>query len=172
MRKRTICFLLIIVLVLAVCSTGCGLSLENTDGKKEETKAFDTATVEDNTATVEDNFVDNRVMVVLTHEASMEFKSYSAADFPEIACKSVENLSTAAAEKVQAKLRGEIPKDLDVNAAFMYRNVKVDTFKTILSLELENPGKENVLKAVRALEKREDVYYVGPDYILALDNTN
>lgn len=165
MRKRTICFLLIIVLVLAVCSTGCGLSLENTDGKKEETKVFDTATVED-------NFVDNRVMVVLTHEASMEFKSYSAADFPEIACKSVKNLSTAAAEKVQAKLRGEIPEDLDVNAAFMYRNVKVDTFKTILSLELENPGKENVLKAVRALEKREDVYYVGPDYIIALDNTN
>lgn len=165
MRKRTICFLLIIVLVLAVCSTGCGLSLENTDGKKEETKVFDTATVED-------NFMDNRVMVVLTHEASMEFKSYSAADFPEIACKSVKNLSTATAEKVQAKLRGEIPKDLDVNAAFMYRNVKVDTFKTILSLELENPGKENVLKAVRALEKREDVYYVGPDYIIALDNTN
>ena len=162
MFKRIVCSLLIIALALAIGNIGFIPAVDATDTKKEETKVFDTATKDD-------DFVDNRVMVVLNHEASLKFRSYSAKDFPEVACKSVRDLSTAAAEKVQAKLRGERLAEPDVNAAFMNRNIKTETFKTILCLELETPGEENVLNAVKALEKREDVYYVGPDYIIPMD---
>ncbi len=162
MFKRIVCCLLIIALALAIGNIGFIPAVDATDTKKEETKVFDTATKDD-------NFVDNRVMVVLNHEASLKFKSYSTKDFPEVACKSVRNLSTAAAEKVQAKLRGERLAEPDINAAFMNRNINTETFKTILCLELETPGKENVLKAVKALEQREDIYYVGPDYFISFD---
>lgn len=54
----------------------------------------------------------------------------------------------------------------------MAENVNVDSFRRILCLELDNPGKGNVLRAVKALEKRSDVYYVGPDYILSCDSVS
>ncbi len=162
MRKQIVCCLLISVLLLAIINISLVFSEEAANTEKVENKISDPAPIED-------NFEDNRILVVITHEESLKFKNYSEKDFPEIACKSVENLSTAAAERVQAKLRGEQLDESDINAAFMNRNVKVEKFKTILCLELETPGKENVLKAVELLQKREDIYSVSPNYFLSFD---
>ena len=51
----------------------------------------------------------------------------------------------------------------------MNRNIDVDGFRRILYLKLANPGKGNVLRAVAALEQREDVYSAEPDYIYQVD---
>lgn len=162
MFRRVVSYLLVIALVLAVGNVLFASVVNAVDTGKVENKVFDTATSED-------DFVDNHVVVILNNAASLKFRSYSSSDFPEIACKSVQNLSTAAAVKVQAKLRGERLAESDISAALMNKNVKTETFKTILCLELETPGKENVLQAVKALQQREDVYYVGPDYIISLN---
>lgn len=162
MFRRVVSYLLVIALVLAVGNVLFASVVNAVDTGKVENKVFDTATSED-------DFVDNHVVVILNNAASLKFKDYTPSDFPEIACKSVQDLSTGAAEKVQAKLRGEEPDENDADAVFMYRNNKPEKYKTILCLELETPGKENVLQAVKALEQREDVYYVGPDYIISLN---
>ena len=149
-----ISYLLVIALTLTVGKASLILPVGAVDAEKTETKILDTATVDD-------DFTDDCVLVILTNAESLKFRQYTATDFPEVACKSVEDLSSASAARVQAKLRGDEMEAKDAGEAFMNRNVKVDTFRTILCLELETPGKGNVLKAVRALEQREDVYIIS-----------
>ncbi len=162
MLRKMISCLLIIALMLTVGKVSIIIPVGAIDADKTEAKVLDTATMED-------DFTDDCVMVILTNTESLKFRSYTASDFPEVACKSVEDLSSASAARVQAKLRGDEMETRDAGAAFMNRNVNVDTFRTILCLKLETPGKGNVLKAIRALEQREDVYYAGPNYIITLD---
>ena len=162
MLRKMISYLLVIALTLMVGKASLIIPVGAIDAGKTETKVLDTATMDD-------DFTDDCVMVILTNAESLKFRNYTAADFPEVACKSIEDLSSASAARVQAKLRGEEMEAKDAGAAFMNRNVKVDTFRTILCLKLETPGKGNVLKAIRALEQREDVYYAGPNYIITLD---
>ncbi len=162
MFRKMISFLLVVAFVFTVGKASIIIPVGAIDAEKTETKVLDTATMED-------DFTDDCVMVILTNAESLKFRNYTAADFPEVACKSVEDLSSASAARVQAKLRGDEMETRDAGAAFMNRNVNVDTFRTILCLKLETPGKGNVLKAIRALEQREDVYYAGPNYIITLD---
>lgn len=84
------------------------------------------------------DFSDNRVLIVLTDEASLAFKrgerEYTAESFPEIDAAEVEHLTAS-------------------------MNV------TILLITLSENGKENVLEAVEALKSREDVKVAEPDYL-------
>jgi len=45
--------------------------------------------------------------------------------------------------------------------------INLDTFKRILSINLEVTGKENVVKAIKLIEKRPEVIYAGPNYYLS-----
>ncbi len=45
-----------------------------------------------------------------------------------------------------------------------------DTFHNSLVLTLKNPGKKNVLKAIKELEKCEGVIASEPDYIYEMVN--
>lgn len=118
------------------------------------------------TITTMNDFADDSVMVVLTHEASLEFVDYTPADFAEIGCAEVQDLSSAKGAKVQAVLRGEQLDMSSVGARFMNQNIDVDGFRRILCLKLATPGKGNVLRAVMALEQREDVLYAEPNYVI------
>lgn len=121
------------------------------------------------TITTMNDFTDDCVMVVLTHEASLQFIDYTPADFPELECAEVDDLSSAKGAKVQAVLRGE-QLDMDsIGARFMNQNIDVEGFRRILCLRLANPGKGNVLRAVMALDQREDVYSAEPNYILTME---
>ena len=162
--RKVVCCILLIALSLTVGNVHLVSTVNALDTEKTEDKIFDTATLND-------DFVDNHIIVILNNVESLKFKDYTSSDFPEIACKSVRNLSTAAAARVQAKLRKEQSTTTDIGAAFLNKNVKTETFKTILCLELETPGKANVLQAIESLKQRKDIYYVGPDYILPLNLT-
>ena len=67
-------------------------------------------------------------------------------------CTSVEDLSTATADKIK--------KGVDEKLANRYQQ--------LLCLELDRNSKENVLAAIKEIEKRDDVYYAGPDYKMNL----
>lgn len=54
-------------------------------------------------ATTEDEFADNRVMVVLSNDASLDFNIYEAADFSEIDCAAVDDLSEASGKKYRQR---------------------------------------------------------------------
>lgn len=119
-------------------------------------------------ATLEDDFADNRVIVVITHEASMGFKTYTTSDFAEVNVKTVSDLTTATANMVQAKVSGTDVVMTNGVTVKSDNKVKVDTYNQIITLELQETGKENVLAAIKELEKRSDVKYAGPDYILSI----
>lgn len=159
MFKKVICYLLATAFVLAVGGVQFVLPVDANHIGNTEVKIYDTATLDH-------DFVDNHVMVILTNTASLDFRNYTPADFSEISCKSVQNLSSAKGAKVQAKLRGEEIAVASTEVSLMSTNINENAFRTILCLELETPGKGKVLQAIRALEQRSDVYYVGPDYIL------
>ena len=116
------------------------------------------------TATLEDDFADDCVLVVITNIASLKFKKYTAADFPEIQCIAVQDLSTAATERVQTFLEtGTVPDVLGFD-----KEVNIEQFHQLLCLTIENAGKQNVLDAIKELEKREDVLSAEPDYAIYL----
>ena len=54
------------------------------------------------------------------------------------------------------KLKQRIDKNMLIN---------LDVFHRIFCLKIGNPGKENVINAIRELEKREDILSAEPDYI-------
>ena len=117
------------------------------------------------TITMQNDFTDDAVMVVLTNEASLQFIDYTPDDFPELDCVEINDLSSGKGAKVQAVLRGEQLEMDSIGAQFMNQNIGVNGFRRILCLKLANPGKGNVLRAVMALEQREDVYSAEPNYI-------
>ena len=162
MYKKMLCCLLAFALVLA--SGGLQIALPVT-----ALTIPDGITDGSETVTMMNDFTDDCVMVVLTHEASLQFVNYTPADFPEIECAEIEDLSSAKGAKVQAVLRGEELEMDSVGARFMNQNIDIDGFRRILCLELENPGKGNVLRAVAALEQREDVYSAEPNYIYQVE---
>lgn len=156
MYKKMLCCLLAFALVLVLWGVSAILPVD-AEPMPDETIG---------SVTMQNDFTDDKVMVVLTHEASLQFIDYTPADFPEIECAEIEDLSSGMGRKVQAVLRGEELEMDSLGARFMNRNIDVDSFRRILCLKLANPGKGNVLRAVMALEQREDVYSAEPNYIL------
>ena len=83
------------------------------------------------------------------------------------------NLTSATTALANAKIQGQpIPKEFATNANVRtfedFYDVDLEKFNQILCLELKNPGKQNVLNAIKVLEKHPDVKYAGPDYVIAM----
>ena len=119
-------------------------------------------------ASVEDFFVDNRVAVVLNRAASMNFKAYTPKDFPEIRTTRVTDSTDLIMDVVKQQLEAEKTRDFGklkerIETGML---VDVDKFRRILYLDLPVKSKENVLEAIKLLEKREDILYAGPDYFI------
>jgi len=122
------------------------------------------------TVTLEDEFADDRVVIVLNKEASMNFKTYTPEDFPEGLFSRVDDSTALTMQLVRKQLEAEKTGDwseleLHIENAML---VDVENFRRILDLVLMEKSKENVLAAIRILEKREDVLYAGPDYFFSL----
>ena len=117
------------------------------------------------TATLEEEFAENRVMVVMSNQTSRQFNRYNAEDFSEINCVSVSDLSTATEAKLKAAQASVSVSEKD-NAINRASCVDIDDYNQVLCLELKDAGKENVLKAIEQLQKRDDIIYAGPDYVI------
>ena len=151
MKIRILSIILLLVLLLTACqSSGIDLkAAEEKWGKRD--------------------FEYNGIMVYIAHEESMQFIEYTPEDFAEIGCIKVNDYSSAAAERIQRVMRGEISEDQW--GAWMDKNVTqkdIDSFRRILFLELEDQTREGVLRALTIMEQKENIYRVEPNWILTL----
>jgi len=122
-------------------------------------------------ATLDDNFADNRVLVVLTREASLEFNTYTANSFASLGCTKVTDLSTATGAMARTAM--------EQATSMLYSNhsrivstkhtESISRYNQILCLQLDQHSKENVLDVIAALEKQEGILYAGPDYYINFD---
>ena len=115
--------------------------------------------------TTDNDFADDRVLVVLSKQETMHFRSYSASDFTEIGISSVDELSKTSREVMQRQMNSSAREKNEME-------INPNTFRTILCLKLQRPGKENVLEAVRKLKLRNDVISAEPDVVLRIESTN
>lgn len=147
--KRLNVFLLLLVLVLAINQGIFFLFSEKVSNEKVLC-----------TATIEDNFDDETVLLALSNEESMKFKKYSTADFKDVDCASVEEITESLVDKIKKQQSGIIAED----------ELIIDTtkFQRIFEITLKKKGKENVLKAIKTLEKKDDIYCVEPNYQLSI----
>jgi hypothetical protein len=112
-------------------------------------------------------FATDRVLVTLTHDASLKFATYSAASFSEISCKGVTDLTSDIGEKVQQKLTqtatAEKTATFTKSASTFMKNLDINSYKQILCLHLSEPGENNVLAAIKSLSSNPAVYSASPD---------
>ena len=121
-------------------------------------------------ASQEDDFADDRVVIILNKTATFKFKTYTPEDFPGIDCLLVTDSTEFGMEIVKQQLEAEKTRNWSKlkKRIEMGMLMDVDSFRRIIDLHLAVKSKENVLKAIRLLEKREDILYAGPDYFMEL----
>ncbi len=143
--KNMICSLL-------VCFLTAGMALESSANAQFNSPYFaeESFVLQDEqlvpcSADLDDSFKDDTILVSLKHKDSEVNKPYSPEDFPEIQAVSVEDLTYT--------VGGE---DNDL--------IRKEKFHQILSIQIKNTGKSNVLDAIEKLEARKDVHAVSPDY--------
>lgn len=112
------------------------------------------------TATIEDEFADDRIIITLNKNESKKLKDYTPEDFPEIELSSIQDLTFPVKEKLKDKSR--LASQADTNLL-----LDEDVFHVILSLTLKDTGKQNVLNAIKTIEKRTEVICAEPDYIMS-----
>ena len=140
-------------------------------------QADDLISADDTVVNKNVRFADDSILVLMTREASLKFKTYSTDDFAEIGCRTVSDLSTSAGARTQKALNEAVTTfSSDEQPAFAelserHREI-VSNYKQILCLKLKEPGKENVLAAIERLKERDDVLTAEPDYILTFDGTS
>ena len=141
------------------------------------------------TICVNSDFADDRVLVVLNQqkttrilEAMESRECNNAINFSGLGIVEVEDLTRDSAEVlVEQKRKREIISTDGMNGMSDYSSVRewqrdssidIDAceFRIILSLTLERPGKENVLRTIRQLEQREYVLSAGVDFVMHNDS--
>lgn len=96
---------------------------------------------------IDDNFDDNSLLVMMNENVSLEKDEFTIHDFPEIDCKKIIIINKSIKKKY------------------------LNNFKSILYIELETNSKGNVLDCIEILEKRKDICYVSPNYMLYTSDT-
>ena len=105
-------------------------------------------------ATIEENFEDDKVIVILDHQKSRINGAVSLNDFSALA-GDIEFVS--------------IKDEFKISDVEKYQKSNTN-FRQILSLTLKESGKENVIKAVKELEKIDGVLLAQPEYIYGIQN--
>jgi len=110
---------------------------------------------------VEDNFTNDTVIIVLNEEETHKFKTYTPEDFPEIDCVTVNDLTSYTVNYVQQEIQsrklGKKPEKI--------KKINVDNFRRILSIELREKSKENVIESIKKLEIREEIVSAEPNIL-------
>lgn len=118
-----------------------------------------------------ENFAEDRVIIVLDNEASLKFKKYTASDFSFIDCTQVVDMSSYIGSAVETAMQN-IAQHVISNAELQnYTGIDFNRYNQILCLELETPGKTNVISAITKLQKMDGVLYACPDYQIKVAKT-
>ena len=112
-------------------------------------------------ATIDEDFKDDRVVVTLKHDYSEINASLTAADFKVKEVKPSKGLNIGSFKQSDiAKVENSVHIEDPENNPLLNK----EKFHQILTIKLGNPGKENVLAAILALEKLDNVLAAEPDY--------
>lgn len=111
-------------------------------------------------------FKDDTVLVVLNRRASLQLNRYSNRSFPELDLIRVEHSSLACEDVVRYKLDYTQARNSSISLEDTLRSETFETFRQTLRLTLRNPGRENVLSAIRLLERRDDVKSASPNFMI------
>ncbi len=98
-----------------------------------------------------DNYSDNSVLIIMEHSDTLN-KRFTLDDF---LCKEIEDISFSGLSELTLDQTNLIRRSNNNNS---------DNYRRIFKLELENNDKSDVLRVIRALEKRNDIYYTGVSY--------
>ena len=120
------------------------------------------------TATLDDDFCDSRIIVVMNRQASRDLRYISTREFSEVGISSVEDVSPALQLAKNSRAESMMMNGTSSNIDPDW-NVDTDNFRRILTLTLRNPGRENVLRAIRVLERRGDIVGAEPNFYEGLD---
>lgn len=102
-------------------------------------------------ATLDDDFSDNCIIVVINKSNSKINKKYEKTKFRDIGAARVEDLTA-------------VDNDVDINGEDSLINT--GDFRQILKITLKKPGKKEVLKAIKKLEKRPEIESAEPNYLI------
>ena len=169
--KKLSSFVLSVVMICSLCASGFAFGVFATETTESEEKVYCEATLAD-------DFSDSRVLVVVDSLTSWKLEDFSLSDFAEVDCTAVKNLTALTQECLREKFEfvrasAERLRNGEILFPENFEGVDInpDTFKQILCLELNTPGKENVLEAIKALEKLPFVHYAGPAYTVSLQSS-
>lgn len=129
-------------------------------------------TADDNIGISEDAiFAEDRVIVVLDNETSLKFNEYNASDFSSIGCKQVNDLTNCVGNSVEASINNIAQHVVYGEDLQEYKVVDFDRYNQILCLELETPGRANVISAISKLQIMDGVLAACPDYKIEATKT-
>ena len=173
MDRKKNCLILSCVLSLSffVLQISCQLEPSSAGNESSYRAVAETGEIKSySNATMEEAFADDRVAIVLNKSVSMNFKEYTPEDFPEIQCTRVMDATRLTMEVVKQQLEAQRTGDWSALRERIEVGMLVDIekFRRILYLELPKKSKENVLVAIKMLERKEDILYAGPDYKMEL----
>ena len=150
MKKKYISLIICLIFILSMCLATHSIAVAQVI---DEEKVY--CEIDENT-----DFADDTIMVVLTNKVSLSTKKYTVADFSEISCTEVTDLTEELWQQV-------INHQHSINCN-PERETNAETFNRILKLKISDSGKSNVVAGIRKLEKRNDVKEAEPDYFVSL----
>lgn len=114
---------------------------------------------------VNDNFADDKVIIVLSMKETHKFLTYTPQDFREIGCVAVYDLTSHTVDYVKEQIENK-KAGIENNENAML--VNVGNFRRILSLELKDKSKINVIIAIKKLERRPEILSAEPNHIMTI----
>ncbi len=117
-------------------------------------------------------YANNRVVVILDNQTSLNFRSFAPSDFSSVGCKSVRDLSESVTADLQEKAEIITANILDNKPLEEFSHVEFSNYHQILCLELEEGGRSNIVSAIKKLSRIEGVIGVYPDYKLKLSGSD
>ncbi len=91
-------------------------------------------------ASINEDFADDCLLVVMTNQVSLLEYEYTKNSFAEIDCIDIEEITVG--------------------------DTMNEKYNRMFALKIGNPGKQNVLDAIKIIEQRNDVKGVSPDYYM------
>ena len=159
MIKRIMSFILVMIFLACTFNVGIFKSFS------KETDALGEEKIISN-ATIDGDYAEDRILVVFNNESSLQFKTYDSKDFKNVDCKKVVDLSVSESKTVkQSVQRMSSVADRNLSPTDkIYDTSKISNYNQIICLYLNETGKEKVIDAIKTIQQRSDVLYVGPDY--------
>ena len=178
--KKSLSLLLVLSLLFGLLQIGSlQIYAESSSTAPQENKTEGKIIAEPSTV---HKFAEDAVVVVLKHDSSMEFESYTGKRFGNQSFKEIRDLTSHTGSAIQTKLaaaKEAIAIDLSGEGSSLkaretlsaLQHIDIGSYNRILRLDLETTGRDEVLKMIEILKEHEDVLYVSPDYIYEAAST-